>query len=237
MTFRVRGCGGSICTLVDAYATAGRAVRRARTAVPRLLHSAWRRSIPTCSPRTSSISTPGRGRRRRAAPTSAAEEPADGCRSLSRHPAQAGAHTDREGACGVSGCALNVSHPGRSAALVILRRLLAPMTASWLTRFVTEIPDSTQRSPWRFSGRPTAPPWKQPFAKLLMKTEFGSSGHSRESTDDSKVPDCRDGPACLSRPAPRFAAGTARSAAAWRALHRWLLYQLIMPVSISSLPA
>jgi hypothetical protein len=32
--------------------------------------------------------------------------------------------------------------------------------------------------------RPTAPLWKLPFAELVRKTDFGNSGHSRESTDD-----------------------------------------------------
>jgi hypothetical protein len=44
--------------------------------------------------------------------------------------------------------------------------------------------DDPKGGPWRFSSRPTTPLWKVPFAELLRRTEFGNSGHSRESTDD-----------------------------------------------------
>ncbi|HEU0204096.1 MAG TPA: hypothetical protein VFR86_27115, partial [Burkholderiaceae bacterium] len=43
---------------------------------------------------------------------------------------------------------------------------------------------STQSSPWRFSGRLTAPPCQRPFAELVARISFGYSGHSLVPTDD-----------------------------------------------------
>jgi hypothetical protein len=57
--------------------------------------------------------------------------------------------------------------------------------------FTPSMPAADPKEPVAIFGRLTVPLWKRPFAELFMKTQFGSSGHSRESSDDSKVPDCR----------------------------------------------
>jgi hypothetical protein len=40
-----------------------------------------------------------------------------------------------------------------------------------------------QRSPWRFSGRLTGPPWNRSLAEIVEQSAFSDSGHSRASSD------------------------------------------------------